>query len=181
MTLEFKNIYILNETVLRKSLSSYFWPDEQKNLQREALVNLNKKEAWLCSFLEKGLRLDIKIIISKTDYANWSQVVRLQNANTVKSEFTFHDHIKYVFPEPILTIQHLAQDVEAVRKKIYVSNRFNEKAHQLWAAQYFMPASDRKYMLYMLGFNRTLLEEDEITLSKIKEDLLLLKNVRLLE
>lgn len=173
--LKFNDVYVISERIIRHDLNAYFWPSEQKNLLRESAFGANKKEGWLCNFLENGLSLDVEILISKFDYMDWPKSHRTQNTNTIKSELVFHEQIEYKLSEPVLKIKHLARDAENIRKKIYVSNRFGKNAHHIWAAQYFAPdfepAANRDYMFYALGFNRSISNDDQTILSEIMKDL----------
>lgn len=180
MKLHFQNVFIISETIRRPSLTEYFWPLEQQRFGRKKLIDLNKREGWVCHFVEKGLGLDAKLIISKEDYTEWPQQHRTLNANTIKSELTFHDQIEFEFSTPALTLQHLAADAEPVRKTVYISERYGERADGIWAAQYFPPAADRNTMYYNLGFTRETQPEDLHALNLIRSALSGLENVTLL-
>lgn len=179
MTLEFSDVFIISETIRRSGLTGFFWPLEQRRFGRQKLIDRNKREGWICRFLEKGLLLEAKILISKADYAEWPAQHRTQNTNTLTSELTFHEKFVFPYSSQALKVKHLAAEAEAVRKKIYISEHFAERADGLWAAQYFEAGSDRKFMYYVLGFERELNEKDLIILETIRSELLTLQNVEL--
>lgn len=177
MTLEFSDVYIISETIRRSGLKEFFWPFEQRKFARQKLIDRNKREGWICRFLEKGLMLDAKILISKADYADWPTQHRTQNSNTLTSELTFHEKFKFSYTSQVLKIKFPAEDAEIVRKKIYISEHFGVRADDIWATQYFESGSDRRFMFYLLGFDREINEKDLIILETIRSELLTLKNV----
>ena len=177
MTLEFSDVFIISETIRRSDLKDFFWPLEQRRFGRQKLIDRNKREGWICRFLDKGLLLDAKILISKSDYAEWPAQHRTQNSNTLTSELTFHEKFEFPYSSQALKVKHPAEAAEAVRKIIYVSEHFGDRADGLWAAQYFESGSDRKFMFYVLGFDREVNEKDLIILETIRSELLTLQNV----
>ena len=74
-------------------------------------------------------------------------------------------------------LERAADAAEEVRKKIYISEHFKERADRLWAAQYFEKGSDRNFMYYVLGFDRELNEKDLIILETIRSALATLNNL----
>lgn len=177
MTLEFSDVYIISETIRRSGLSDFFWPIEQRKFKRQKLIDLNKREGWICRFLEHGLVLDAKILVNKADYADWPEQHRTQNSNTLTSELTFHEKFEFAYSSQALKIKFPAEEAEAVRKKIYISEHFGDRADGIWAAQYFEAGNDRSFMYYILGFEREIKEKDLIILETIRSELLTLKNI----
>ena len=177
MILEFSDVYIISEIIRRSALGDFFWPIEQRRFKRQKLIDLNKREGWICRFLENGLKLDAKILISKADYVDWPVQHRTQNSNTLASELTFHEKFEFAYSSQALKIRFPAEDAEAVRKKIYISDHFGERADEIWAAQYFEGGYDRRFMYYILGFEREIKEKDLIILETIRSELLTLKNI----
>lgn len=178
--MQFQQVYMISENIMRTSLKDFFWPIAQRRFGRQKLIDLNKREGWLCRFLEKGLVLEAKILISKNDYADWPNPHRTQNTNTLSSELSFHDSIEFKLSAPALKVKHPAEIAEDIRKKIYISERFGEQADLIWAAQYFEPGSDRSSMYYILGFDRKIQSSDNLIIEQIKAELSLLNDVVLL-
>ena len=179
MSLKFSQIFIISETILRRTIEEPFWPNEQRTYQRQKVIDQNKREGWICDFLNQGLQLDLKILIRKNDYSSWPTEHKTENVNTIKSELTFRDNIVFELPQILLKIRHRSADAEQFRKKIYISKCFGERAHQIWAAQ-FVDANDRSQMFFLLGFRRDADVEDISILTEIKKTISLFDGAEIL-
>ncbi|MBY0554296.1 hypothetical protein K2P97_07190 [bacterium] len=170
MQINFQNIYVIDETITRKSLNDFFWPQETFNFTRQALTDQNKREGWYCEFTNNGLSLVLKILISSEDYTHWPKAQRPQNPNIVSSEVRLFPEFQIKTSEPALRLRSPASMAEILRKKIYLSSRFGESADKMWAAQYFnSPTKD--FMIYEMGFNREMQASDIEILASIKSEI----------
>lgn len=169
MQIKFQNIYVINETITRKSLNDFFWPQETFNFVRQALTDENKREGWYCDFTNQGLSLELKILISSQDYAHWPKN-RPQNPNVVSSEVKHFAEFEIKTLEPAIRLRSPASMAETLRKKIYISSRFGEQADKMWAAQYFN-STTKDFMIYEMGFNRELQSLDIEILASIKSEI----------
>lgn len=179
MKLNFKNVYVISETVIRKNLESSFWPEEYRTYRRQALIDQNKREGWYCDFENHGLRLQVKIIISENDYRDWPPDHRTNNLNTIRSDLQLHDEFSIELNNIQLQIVHSPQIAEEIRKKIYLSNHFKERSDSIWAAQYF-ELGQRDQMHFAIGFKREMLQEDALNIDEIKKIALSVQGVKLL-
>jgi hypothetical protein len=168
MKLNFNRVQVIAETIIRKDINSSFWPNEQRTYKRQALIDKNLREGWICNFENHGLRLEIKIIISEHDYSSWPQDHRTENLNTIRSDLRFYEEFSEELDNVILHIVHKSEIAEDLRKKIYLSNHFKDKCDKIWAAQYF-ENGNREEMHFSIGFNRELLPEDLVILEEIKK------------
>lgn len=177
MTLQFSDVFVISETIRRAGLKDFFWPLEQRRFGRQKLIDRNMREGWICRFLENGLLLDAKILVSKADYAEWPAQHRTQNSNTLTSDLTFHEKFEFSYSSHALKLKFPAELAEAVRKKIYISQHFGDRADGIWAAQYFEAGGDRRFMYYIFGFERETNEKDLIIVETIRSELLNMENV----
>lgn len=177
MKIQFQNVFIISEEICRDNLQVSFWPIEYRRFKRQKLIDENKREGWACRFLNNGLLLDSKIFIHQDDYKLWPENHKTLNINTRRSELEFFEKYEEIFSEPALVVEHPAELAENVRKKIYISERFKEQAHMVWAAQLFETREKRERMKYYLGFDREITTNDRVILKEIESGLLELRGV----
>lgn len=164
----FHDTYVIKEIIQRKSLTDYFWPVEQRTYKRKKLRDLNKREGWICNFLNKGLTLELKILISKNDYLDWPEDHRIPNLNVISSELLFYPELTISLENPVICFEHAVANAEDIRKKIYISNHFGARADNIWAAQLVDP-DNRLKMKFSMGFNRDVSTNDLETIDILKK------------
>lgn len=180
MKIQFSDVYVISEIIERKSTSDFFWPTEVRKFRRQPLIDQNKREAWVCKFMNQGLLLDAKIVISKDDYQHWPQSHLTDNPNITSSHLSFHQNYELEVPTPALHFIHLGSEAEFWRKKIYISKRFGSNAHQIFATQFFQNSADKNLMNFALSFERKIDEVDLQKLQEIKLELKQFDNVKLI-
>lgn len=175
MKIEKKNIYVIKETIIRKTLNDHYWPTEQRNFKRQKLIDANKREGWIGHFLNNGLTIEGQILISKNDYAEWPKEHKTKNINVISSELLYFEEFSFELNNPALVVRHASGLAEEFRKNIYISAKFRENADRVWAAQFFDDPESRDTMLFTIGFDRPRSRLDDEILGKIKIDALSLK------
>lgn len=180
MKAKFYDVFIISEKIERKSTEEFFWPNEVRKFKRQKLIDQNKREGWICRFLNGGLLLEADIIISKNDYKDWPENHITPNPNITKSELNFHANFEINIANPVLHFTHAAQDAEAIRKKIYISQRFGAEAHHITAAQYFENPQNKAVMNFVLGFERSQSSSDKKVIESILSDLKMFDHIELI-
>ena len=124
--------------------------------------------------------MDSQIFVSEKDYKDWWPANHITpNPNITQCLLEFHENYELNMPEPLLHVQHSAADAELIRKKIYISEKFKNLAHQIYASQYF--ETDKNRMNYILGFERSLVNADYKILEMIKTELVKISQVSLIK
>ena len=156
----FKDIFIVNQIVRRRSLTHYYWPVEYKNPDREHLIE-NRKwyEGWYCEFCDSGLELKIKFFLTEQQMEHWPKELGPNKNIKCSDTMRFHDFVLHL-PLPTIQFQHSSRQFEFVRKGIYVVEKFQEKADGLWASQFYLDDTHDSKVQYALGFTRSLDDQD---------------------
>lgn len=170
----FNKIIKVEQVVRRGNLTSFFWPELYKNPQREGFI-LKREwyEGWFCEFKNRGLELHIQYFLTDKQNSNWPTFEI--NPNIKRTTLNKPGPHTIVMPPPALLFKHSAQQAEAIRKAVYLSDKFLENADAIWASQFYEEDSNASEMIYGMGFFRETSPEDIAIVNEIKR---LLENLR---